>query len=203
MIYSLSEIDATCKKAARGAGLSWGYAEETGKVARWLAAHQLPSTALLAFYLTERQKNTDYYQGSNLRCPLLKGAGLCDAAHGEMDQPIEIGYVVYPLLLLPYLSQLSEATGVKLRVQWRGTNLSCVEGVIYIEENKSIATSDLTEVSCSRLASDFDMGKSLIQERGTLGQFVEASHWSALESLAHLTYVPATEESRRGAGPAD
>ena len=62
MIYSLSEIDATCKKAARGSGLSWGYAEEAGKAARWLAAHQLPSTELLAAYLSERQKNTAYFR---------------------------------------------------------------------------------------------------------------------------------------------
>ena len=96
MIYSLSEIDATCKKAARGAGLSWGYAEEAGKAVRWLAAHQLPSTELLAAYLTERQKYSEHYQGSNPKCPLLTGASLCDAGIDEIEQSIEINHVVTP-----------------------------------------------------------------------------------------------------------
>ena len=51
MIYSLSEIDAQCKKATRGAGFEWGHAEEAGKAARWLAKHELPGAALLAAYL--------------------------------------------------------------------------------------------------------------------------------------------------------
>ena len=203
MIYSLSEIDATCKKAARGAGLSWGYAEEAGKAARWLAAHQLPSTEILAAYLTERQKNTEHYQGSNPKCPLLAGASLCDTGYDGVEQSIEIRHVVYPLLLLPYLTQLSQATHAGLNLQWLGTNINCAEGVIYIQENASISTSELTEVSCSYLEPSVNLNKSSIQEMGVLGQSVEASHWQALESLAHLTYVPATEESRRGAGPAD
>ncbi|THF93305.1 MAG: DUF3726 domain-containing protein, partial [Sulfitobacter sp. SK025] len=31
MIYSLNEIEALSRKAARGAGMSWGLAEETGQ----------------------------------------------------------------------------------------------------------------------------------------------------------------------------
>ena len=203
MIYSLSEIDATCKKAARGAGLSWGYAEEVGKVARWLAAHQLPSTALLAVYLTERHEKLEHYQAVNPQCPLLKGASLCDAGYEGVGRSIEISQVVYPLLLLPYLSQLSQAAKVGLRIQWAGTNISCVAGVIYMQESGSIKTSEATDVSCFWLESGTVSDKTLIQEKGAFGQYVESSHWSSLENLAHLTYVPATEESRRGAGPAD
>ena len=33
---SLPEIDALCLKAARGAGYSWGVAEEASFAARWL-----------------------------------------------------------------------------------------------------------------------------------------------------------------------
>ena len=203
MIYSLSEIDATCKKAARGAGFSWGYAEETGKAARWLAAHQLPGVALLAEYLTLQQKNPEDYQGSTARCPLLTGAMLCDSGHGEMETSVVFEHVVYPLLLLPYLTQLSKAAGVGFRIQWPGAFIRCRNGAIYIKEKESIATAEATNVSCDWLEANatITMDESFVQEAGAVGQFIEASHWAALEALAHLTYVPATEESRLGAGP--
>ena len=203
MIYSLSEIDATCKKAARGAGLSWGYAEEAGKAARWLAAHQLPGTALLAAYLTERQTHPEYFQGSNPKCPLLAGAGLCDGGFEEMKKSITLGSVVYPLLLLPYVAQLSNAVGLGLRIQWQGADIACSDGQLYINENCSIVTSEVTQVSCHYLAAGAGLDELSIQNRGAVGQSVEAEHWVSLETLAHLTYVPATEASRKGAGPTD
>ena len=42
MTFSLNEIEAIGKRAARGAGLPWGLAEEAGKAARWLTARGLP-----------------------------------------------------------------------------------------------------------------------------------------------------------------
>ena len=48
MHASLNEIESLCKKAARGAGLSWGLAEEAGKAARWLSAHGLDGPGVLA-----------------------------------------------------------------------------------------------------------------------------------------------------------
>jgi len=50
MLCSLNEIEAQLRKAARGAGLSWGLAEEAGKAGRWLAMHgidALPAFAAL------------------------------------------------------------------------------------------------------------------------------------------------------------
>jgi hypothetical protein len=50
MLFSLNEIEAQLRKAARGAGLPWGLAEEAGKAARWLAMHGidgLPASAAL------------------------------------------------------------------------------------------------------------------------------------------------------------
>ena len=36
MNLSLNEVEATAKKATRGAGYPWGLAEEAGKAVRWL-----------------------------------------------------------------------------------------------------------------------------------------------------------------------
>lgn len=205
MIYSLSEIDATCKKAARGAGLSWGYAEETGKAARWLAAHQLPGAELLAEYLTLREESPEDYRGSDPRCPLLTGASLCDAGHDDSEKSIMSEHVVYPLLLLPYLVQLSQAAGMGLRIQWPDTHISCHDGVICIKENASIASSEAAMVNCHWIEIEASSSINLtgVQNKGVVGQFIESSDWMALEKLAHFTYVPATEASRLGAGPAD
>ena len=202
MIYSLSEIDANCKKAARGAGLSWGYAEETGKAARWLAAHQLPGAELLAEYLTIRQKKAENSQGAHPHCPLLTGARLCDAAI-DLKKTIVLENIVYPLLLLPYLAQLSQAAGRGLRIQWTGTHISCHDGVVFIKENASIASREADMVGCCWLEpethSPISLGKE--QKNGVTGQLIDSNDWAALEALAHFTYVPATEASRRGAGP--
>ena len=178
MIYSLSEIDANCKKAARGAGLAWGYAEEAGKAARWLAAHQLPGAALLADYLTLRRESPEDYRGADAGCPLIMGASLCDAGRNEGEESIVLARVVSPLLLLPYLVQLSRAAGMGLRIQWSGTHISCHEGVIYIEENASITASKATVVSCDWLAADACASINIsAQKKGAVGQFIEPSDW--------------------------
>ena len=43
-MYSLGEIEALCIKASRGAGLSWGLAEEAGLIARHLSEVNLPGS---------------------------------------------------------------------------------------------------------------------------------------------------------------
>ena len=58
-------------------------------------------------------------------------------------------------------------------------------------------------ISCHWLDSEMcaSINSAKAQKKGVTGQFIESSDWIALEALAHYTYVPATEESRRGAGP--
>ena len=46
--YSLAEIDALSRKACRGAGYSWGLAEDAGKAVRWLTAYGLPGAETLS-----------------------------------------------------------------------------------------------------------------------------------------------------------
>ncbi|KMW60818.1 hypothetical protein AIOL_000983 [Candidatus Rhodobacter oscarellae] len=50
---SLGELQALAAKAARGAGLSWGLAEEAGWAVRWLEARGLAGAAALAGVLPE------------------------------------------------------------------------------------------------------------------------------------------------------
>ena len=48
MSYALNEVEATAKRAARGAGYSWGLAEEASKATRWLCAKGIDGSAVLA-----------------------------------------------------------------------------------------------------------------------------------------------------------
>ena len=54
MIVSLNEIESLALKAARGAGMSWGLAEEAAVAASWLAARSLPWAETLADLLAQQ-----------------------------------------------------------------------------------------------------------------------------------------------------
>ena len=57
MDYSLNEYEALAFKAARGAGLAWGIAEEAGKAVRTLSSLGLESASILRECLENPQKN--------------------------------------------------------------------------------------------------------------------------------------------------
>jgi hypothetical protein len=59
MRCSLNEIDSQLRKAARGAGLPWGLAEEAGKAARWLEMHGIACLPVFAA-LFERNDGRNY-----------------------------------------------------------------------------------------------------------------------------------------------
>ncbi|MEF9603350.1 DUF3726 domain-containing protein, partial [Paracoccus sp. PXZ] len=47
MLLSRNETEALCLKAARGAGMSWGLAEEAAFAAGWLGAHGIDGAGAL------------------------------------------------------------------------------------------------------------------------------------------------------------
>ena len=99
MNLSLGELEALCLKAARGAGHSWGMAQEAGRAVRWLEARGLEGAMALADLL----ETTDGAIGGK-NCALTQGARLSDqqpVAHQEID-------VVSPLLLRPFLAGHAE-----------------------------------------------------------------------------------------------
>ena len=202
MIYSLSEIDAHAKKATRGVGYSWGHAEESGKAVRYLAAQQLPGAVLLSRYLGERDAG---FLPSTCRCPLLAGAQLCDrgwnAVSAWEQEPLVLPELAYPLLLLPALMLLSRESGCGVQLTWSGVQLILRGSALHLEraDEASLVTPLATEVLIQPLAGVLTAGR----EPSNAGQDIADTVWAALERFAKRTYVPATEASRRGAGPAD
>lgn len=51
--FALNEVEATAKNAARGAGYSWGMAEEAAKATRWLCANGIDGCKALARVLAQ------------------------------------------------------------------------------------------------------------------------------------------------------
>lgn len=180
--YSLAEIEAQCRKAARGAGYAWGLAEEAGRAARWLEARALPGAEVLSRLLVA-QDGCDYHAlrphtldavwqaRAEALCPLITGVTLADCG---FDPPPRVGVVREPLLLIPFLHHC---------------------GLTYpsLNELKVAASIDLSD-------TPFQRGIIAVAEVSPESRDIDAGIWSTLAQFAHRTYVPATEASRAGAG---
>ena len=210
MTFSLNEIEVMGKRAARGAGLDWGIAEEAGKAARWLTAHGLPGPELLAELLTSNEgKGYDelvpisvegvWRAKSGRLCPLIAGAALSDRA-GEVAalREFELGPVAFPLLLAPYAAMAATSSGVKIEVSWPGVTLTIApdDGLAVEGDLAVVATRRAEGAHCRPAAKD-----ALTPPAGEPGRAVDAETWSRLDAFAQRTFAPATEASRAlGAG---
>lgn len=210
MTFSLNEIEAMGKRAARGAGLDWGIAEEAGKAARWLTAHGLPGPELLAELLTRNEgKSYDelapvstegvWCAKSGRLCPLIAGAALSDRA-GEVaaGRDFEIGPIAFPLLLAPYAAIGAKSRGAKIEVSWPGVTLTIApdDGLAVEGDMAAVATRTAEGVHCRPAAKD-----AVTPPAGEPGRAVDAETWSRLSAFAHRTLAPASEASRAlGAG---
>jgi hypothetical protein len=189
MQLSLSEITALATKAARGAGLSWGEAEEAGWACGWLARAGLPGTAMLLQVL-ERRDTT---------CPLLQGIVLMDHAglsEGPFALPVTLQDVVEPLLLVPFLARMAERLGVPVDLDL-GSQTICLTG--------SEPVPDLSAIRWKGDSSGAGVTIRLAQSSTAAapGQFdgrIDRDVWTRLDALALLTTVPASDVSRQRAG---
>ena len=209
MTFSLNEIEAMGKRAARGAGLAWGLAEEAGKAARWLTARGLPGPEELAEILTRNDgKSYDelapvsvggrWHAPSGRLCPLVAGAALCDrAAEIAAGRELELGPTAQPLLLAPNAAGVTELTGVAVELTWAdAVMIFTPEGVSFDSTCEDLTARSADSVRCRRAGNGVATAP-----HGTPGRAVDAETWSRLSAFAHRTFAPATEASRlAGAG---
>jgi uncharacterized protein DUF3726 len=203
MSFSLNEIETNAKKAARGAGFSWGLAEEAGKATRWLCAQGLDGCASLAALLQEPLHATPHigpgiWSAPGPLCPLATGAALSDFAARLADGPIRIVAVAQPQLLLPFAA--GAARHLKTVVK-----LNC---------DTLTARTDGDGLEMARIPSPPGTSDVLISldgaMTGALPKQTRASPdpaiWAVLTGFAGRTYAPASDASRRlgaGAGLSD
>lgn len=209
MSHSLNEIEAMAKRAGRGAGLSWGLAEEAAKGTRWLSSFGFPGTEMLAELLELNDQippidvspvslSADLWHAPARRMsPLIAGASLSDCAVRLVDRgTITMQNVSLPLLAVPFMGGAALRLGVPVAAEWEGARLAtdgkqlCVQG----EPDALLAG----HAGLLVFSAPADMtGK----REPVMRADVSEQSWEKLGEFAHRTFAPATEESRlRGAG---
>jgi len=204
---SLNEVASLAKQAARGAGYSWGLAEEAGKATRWLFANgfdgavQLVPLLDLSLSQTPSLHRPNYgisvWTADGMLCPLATGAYLLDSAHTLTQDGIEMRRVARPMLLLPFVSSAALLTEQTLTV-------SC-EGFVAMTNGNQLSVSGTLPDNID-LVRVFVNGAVSTQQPLNKRAYVTAELLAALQQYAHNTYAPDTEQSRTlgaGAGLSD
>ncbi|MEM8703695.1 MAG: DUF3726 domain-containing protein [Pseudomonadota bacterium] len=201
MNLSLNEIEATAKRAARGAGYPWGLAEEASKATRWLCFRGFDGMAALAVLLDQglavsedhRPLTTDkIWRGEADLCPLATGAFLSDCAQRLRAQTLEIQQVSVPLLIVPFAANAASALKCCVRIE--------IDGHVGVTDGNSLLCPDTLPERAERIRVLRAETTASWQPRHALVS-PDPDSWNRLTMLAHRTYAPATEESRlRGAG---
>ena len=207
--FSRNEIETLSMKAARGAGMSWGLAEEAGFAAGWLAAQGIDGAGALLGLLDEGADRAalrpvvsgDCWQatGGRALCPIALGAALSD--HGALpDGPLAVGAlrtgpVSRPILVLPFLALLAESAGGAVSLTWpRGALTVGSSGVWPIEAARRLSAEAAATLEIGRAAAL----SAALAPRPLFE--VSGATVAGLNALAMRTTVPASEASRRGAG---
>ncbi|WP_372885200.1 DUF3726 domain-containing protein [Shimia sp.] len=187
MSFALNEVEATAKKAARGAGHPWGLAEEAGKATRWLCAQGLDGVAILSTALSR--------DPSAAACPLAEGAALSDRAAALAGQETLLAEVAAPAMVLPFAALVARQTGQCVTVECKGAWATTDGRRLRLSATFPAAPAPL------RLLCGGDPGALDDLRPMATRATPDDVAWQTLERLAHRTYAPATEESRmRGAG---
>ncbi|MEM6578216.1 MAG: DUF3726 domain-containing protein [Pseudomonadota bacterium] len=208
MTHSLGEIDSLARRAARGAGMSWGLAEEAGQAVAWLSAHGLPGADDLAALL-QRQDNRDHSAAHPMTdrsswkardgalCPIAAGAALSDRADDIAQmQSLRLLNCDMPFLLLPFLASIAQRTGVAVRITVAAHDAVCSPKGLYLSQDVPDADSPASDVTLVPQAPLQGMhiprGRRATPNEHAL---------TVLTQFADRLYAPETEARRRtGAG---
>ena len=207
---SLPEIEALCFKAARGAGLSWGVAEEAGAAARWLAAQDLPGAELLAHHLADYDHRpwrqvAPLIDGRTWRareagrlCPVAAGTALCDRAglaEGPGDEPLIMCNVASPALIVPFAGFAAARLGVALGVDWDG-----VQAIVTRDGLVEATGAHAFEARAAEVLRVVIKATSRPARPPCHSRVVDLTWWRQLDRLALRTTVPPSNRSRADAG---
>ena len=195
---TLSEIDTTSKRATRGAGFSWGIAEEVGKNMRLLELYGLSGIKNLNKFLKdyhekEFQKIALISETNNTNkypfCPIMLGTNFIDQINLlDKKNNIQILNVAFPILFLPFVSRASEIIGKKIF-------LKIDEKEFLLNLNQSIYSNylknEVLEIS-NTINISFIENNNLFNE----------TEWKELYKLSEDTFVEESESSKIGAAGA-
>ena len=212
MSLSLGELEALCRKAARGAGFDWGPAEEAGRAVRRLAAFALPGAELLlarldafdgrpARELAPRALDGEWRSGGDELCPVLAGASLADVAErlGAAGE-IVLRDVISPLLLVPFAGSCARRLGRPVSVAWSGLVVTDDGETLRLDGAIERVPDERADPVRCRAGADVGRTSGDPLARVTRAR-IGSGPLERLDTFARRTYAPATEDSRRrGAG---
>ena len=202
MSFSLNEVEALAKKATRGAGYPWGLAEEAAKATRFLVENGFDGCASLIDVLRrfDGHKAEDciprcegkVWQAKEALCPIYLGAALSDRAGLIVNQPVQCRSVVQPVVLLAFAAQIARAEKTVVSITLETASFATDGTVVSI---RGVPPNNADDV---QIGAGDDLSLPLPKHTRA---HPDPAVWEDLNSLAHRTYAPATEESRRkGAG---
>jgi len=165
--YSLGEIDAIARKATRGAGYSWGIAEEVGKAVRWLSTYGFLGAETLAEHLilsadkyqemlpilSDQNSEEFIFDSQNTSiCALSCCALINDLGHYLRDNKVlSFTNMSFPILALPSAARVAEAYDISISFSLNdeaNTFIYCDSNGIFIE-NKKDTPPLLSEITLS------------------------------------------------------
>ena len=195
---TLSEIDTTSKRAAKGAGFSWGISEEIGKNMRLLELFGLSGIKNLNKYLKDYklkqfQKIALISEINETKinpfCPIILGTNFIDQVNLlDKKNSIKIINVAFPILFLPFVSRASEVIGKRIF-------LKIDEKEFLLNLNQSIYSNYLkNEIleNCNSISINFIENNNSFNE----------NEWKELYKLSENTFVEETESLKIGAAGA-
>ena len=208
-MYSLGEVEAISKKAAKASGMTWGEAVEAGYAIRNLARFNLPNVEAFVPLFQELAS------GKLLRPSILNEIGpsdgiekvgfflgllILDSKISDLhfkSESLEVKNVRFPLSLLGTLLSLV-LNDVEIAISWKDFKLKAsVKSAIIEGKNYN---PDFVDSVC--IKATYFKSKQTIRFNNRV--FVNKSNWMLLENLAFQTYVPDSEVSRKtGAGSGD
>lgn len=204
VVLSLPEVDSLCTRAARGAGYSWGLAEECGQAMSWCAAHGLDWAPILLRRLGG-ERGDDVMPGPAIWtadgpvCALQAGVTMTDFAalpEGPGGEGIEIGRVFEPALILPFAVRAAGITGRTLSVHLDGTALAHVSDHGF----ELVAPDLINTVEATVSVCPVARPEPVITQEPVQTAAIAPEHYAALSDIALRMTVPSTAESQTRAG---
>jgi hypothetical protein len=173
---SLNEVEGIAAKAARGAGLDWGLAEDVGRAARRLAAAGLDWTGPVLALEQDA-------------APACLGAELGDRPDGP-DQALSLE-TANPLLV----AALAAASPAARMFNWPGSRLDAAKLRLVARQGPQGRDGAPVSLVVARLADPPCAAAPSRRSR------IAPAAMEALQRLVHETYVPESDRSKaRGAG---
>ena len=200
MKVSFNELKSMSKGAARGAGFSWGHAEEVSFATVWLAKNGFDAAEDLINLLendmiySPADIDDDIWTNKNGDLdPIKSGAALLDL---NIKRSIVLKGVFLPCFLIPFVAHLPNS----ILIEANNFSALSINGMVDVNFKNLPYRSEVLKLS--ETSDNINIVQKHISKRCEIADDV----WSRLEEFTYRTYAPATEESRvlgAGAGLSD